>query len=180
MKLPVLVSLFILPFVASSQTKRHVQTDQYPPVEKVAKDFKTLLQRPNVDFRPSFKSFKADSVLIEKGFIYTEESEKVPVLIYKPVNSILKSFPVIICLHGTGGSKGDESFINLLYQFSKVGIMAVAIDARYHGERIPGGANKSQQYIEAITSAWKNSSRNKQQHPFYYDTVYDLWRLADI
>ncbi len=138
-----------------------------------------MLQRPAVDFRPSFQSFITDTVSIEKGFIYTEETEKVPVLIYKPVIPGLRSFPVVICLHGTGGSKEDESIKNLLYKFSKIGIIGVAIDARYHGERIQGGANKAEQYVEAITRAWKNSDANEQQHPFYYDTAYDLWRLAD-
>lgn len=179
MKLVLFIALLITPWTAFAQTKGVVQFNQYPSVEKVGSDFKTLLQRPAGDFRPSFQSFITDTVLIEKGFIYTEETEKVPVLIYKPVTPGLKSFPVVICLHGTGGSKEDESIKNMLYKFSKMGIMGVAIDARYHGERIQGGANKSEQYVEAITRAWKNSDAHKQQHPFYYDTVYDLWRLTD-
>ncbi|MBD0287911.1 MAG: prolyl oligopeptidase family serine peptidase [Flavisolibacter sp.] len=179
MKLILLIALFIAPCVASTQTKGVTQLNQYPSTEKVASDFRALLQRPAVDFRPSFQSFITDSVLIEKGFIYTEETEKVPILIYKPATHGATSFPVVICLHGTGGSKDDESIKNLLYQFSKIGIMGVAIDARYHGERIQGGADKSEQYVEAITRAWKNSDSNQQQHPFYYDTVYDLWKLTD-
>lgn len=176
------LSLFIFllfPFLAFPQTKESGLLNRYPPTEKVASDFKAMLQRPLVDFRPSFTSIKTDTVLIEKGFIYSEATEKVPVLIYKPVHSNLKSFPVVICLHGTGGSKEDASIKDLLYQFSKIGIMGVAIDARYHGERVAGGANKAQQYVEAVTRAWKNSDSNHQEHPFYYDTVYDLWRLTD-
>jgi len=179
MKLPLFISLFIFPFIASTQTKGVAQLNRYPPVEKVAIGFKNLLQRPVVDFRPSFQSITTDTVLIEKGFIYSEAAEKVPVLIYKPVHTGLKSFPVVICLHGTGGSKEDESIRSLLYQLTKIGIMGVAIDARYHGERIAGGANKSEQYVEAVISAWKNSDNKQQQHPFFYDTVYDLWRLTD-
>ena len=179
MKLAVFLSLFIFPFIASTQAKGVAQLNQYLPVEKVASDFRALLQRPLVDFKPSFKSITTDTVLIEKGFIYSEATKKVPVLIYKPVQSGLKSFPVVICLHGTGGNKEDESIRNLLYQFTKIGIMGVAIDARYHGERVAGGANKSQQYIEAITKIWKNTDSKNQQHPFFYDTVYDLWRLTD-
>jgi dienelactone hydrolase len=179
MKSAFFISLFIFRFVALTQVKGVAQLNQYPPIEKVASDFKAMLQRPSVDFRPSFQSTITDSVLIEKGFIYSKETEKVPVLIYKPVRTDLKSFPVVICLHGTGGSKEDESIKNLLYQFSKIGIMGVAIDARFHGERITGGANKSEQYVEAITRAWKNRDSKKQEHPFFYDTVYDLWRLTD-
>lgn len=179
MKLPLFISLLIFHFIVSTQQKGFAQLNQYPPVEKVASDFREMLQRPLVDFKPSFKSITTDTVLIEKGFIYSEATEKVPIIIYKPVSKASKSFPVVICLHGTGGSKDEESIRNLLYAFSKIGIMGVAIDARYHGERITGGANKSEQYVEAIVSAWKNSDSKQQQHPFFYDTVYDLWRLTD-
>jgi dienelactone hydrolase len=171
--------LALLPLLATSQPKGTAALHPYPPVEKVASDFRTMLQRPVVPFRPSFQSFATDTVVIEKGFIYTEETEKVPVLIYKPVTRGSASYPVVICLHGTGGSKEEESIKSLLYQFTKIGIMGVAIDARYHGERIKGGADKAQQYVEAVTKAWKNKDSTQQEHPFFYDTVYDLWRLTD-
>jgi dienelactone hydrolase len=178
MKLALFVALLVCPYFASTQAKPGAQFDQYPPVEKVATDFKALLQRPATDFKPLFETVATDTVIIEKGFIYSEATEKVPILIYKPVNKALKSFPVVICLHGTGGNKEDESIKQLLYKLTRTGIMGVAIDARYHGERIAGGANKSQQYVEAIIRAWKNAD-GKQEHPFLLDTVYDLWRLTD-
>jgi dienelactone hydrolase len=178
MKFLLLTSLLIAASVISAQT-RVSSNAGYPPVEKVAADFKKMLQRRVVDFKPSFQSFITDSVIIEKGVIYTEETEKMPVVIYKPVKAGLKSFPVVICLHGTGGSKDDESIKSFLYQLCRQGIMGVAIDARYHGERVQGGADKSVQYVEAITRAWENAASSQQQHPFYYDTVYDLWRLTD-
>lgn len=59
------------------------------------------------------------------------------------------------------------------------GFCIIFPDARFHGERIKGGANSSQEYIEAIIKAWKNSDAKNQNHPFLYDTVYDLWRLTD-
>lgn len=177
---PILRSLLSLKFllfvtvIAFSQ-----QANPYPPVEQVAQDFKALLQRPVVNFQPTFQSTKTDSILIEKGFIYAEESEKIPVLIYKPVNSKSKSFPVVICLHGTGGNKEQADIKNYLYKFSKLGIMAVSIDARYHGERVSGGADGAKQYNEAIIKAWQNTGQKLEKHPFYFDTVYDLWRLTD-
>ncbi len=178
MKPILLILLFLAPWMAFPQTKGGASIHPYPSAQKVAHDFRALLQRPAVAFRPSFQTVVTDSVVIERGFIYTEATEKVPVLIYKPPTHHATAFPVVICLHGTGGSKDDESIKGLLYQFSRAGMMGVAIDARYHGERIPGGANKSEQYVEAITRAWKNGG-GKHQHPFYYDTVYDLWRLTD-
>ena len=34
-------------------------------------------------------------------------------------------------------------------------------------------------YVEAIIKAWQNKDSTQQQHPFFFDTVYDLWRLVD-
>ena len=71
-----LICLFIL-----SISTIHGQMIQ---VDKVRNDFKSLLQRPAVTFNPSMQYTSTDSVLIEKGFFYSEETEKVPVLIFKP------------------------------------------------------------------------------------------------
>lgn len=177
MKAILLFFLFVLPLITPAQTKAPALF-KYPSAEKVAADFKSLLHRPAVDFNPKFQTTATDSVIIEKGFIYSEKTEKVPVLIYKPVDTRLKSFPVVICLHGTGGSKDDKDIRNLLYRLSKNGIMGVAIDARYHGERIAGGAHKSNEYVDAITKAWRDTDTKHQEHPFFWDTVYDLWRLT--
>lgn len=57
--------------------------------------------------------------------------------------------------------------------------MGVAIDARFHGERVPGGAHHSEEYNAAVTRAWENKNKATQTHPFFYDTTYDLWRLVD-
>ena len=145
-------------------------------VDKVRNDFKSLLQRPTVALSPSIQSTPTDSVLTEKGFFYSEATEKVPVLIFKPVSGGVKKLPVVICLHGTGGSK--DAMKNLLYRFSKSGFIAVSIDGRYYGEREKAvvGQNK---YVEAITKAWQNKDNDHQEHPFFYDTVYDLWKLVD-
>ena len=179
MKSAIFIPFFILPFIVLGQLNAPAPPTQYPPAEKVASDFRALLQRPVVDFKPSFQSSFADSIIIEKGFIYSEAAERIPVLIYKPVTPGIKSFPAVICLHGTGGSKEDGDIKNLLFQLTKIGIMGIAIDARYHGERIAGGAKGNQQYVEAITKAWRNTGNTHQQHPFFFDTVYDLWRLTD-
>ncbi|HTE12327.1 MAG TPA: acetylxylan esterase [Chitinophagaceae bacterium] len=148
------------------------------PVDKVRTDFKTLLQRPTTDPRPFFTSVATDSVLVEKGFFYSEATEKVPVLIYKPVGAAIKKWPVVICLHGTGGSKDNVDIKNLLYRFSKAGFMAVAIDGRHHGERANAGPGHNS-YVEAIITAWQNKDSTHQEHPFFFDTVYDLWKLVD-
>jgi hypothetical protein len=56
-------------------------------------------------------------------------------------------------------------------------MIGVAIDARYHGER-SGGAKGASAYVEAITRAWR-AKPEEMEHPFYYDTVWDLWRTVD-
>ncbi|EHQ28609.1 alpha/beta hydrolase family protein [Mucilaginibacter paludis] len=154
------------------------QTDQYPPAAQVATDFHRMLDRPKVNPRPHFKSIITDSAIVEKGSIYSEQDEQVPILIYKPLTKA-KNFPVVIVLHSTGGSKDGREIKNILYQLTRKGIMGVAIDARYHGARIPGGAHGSKEYVEAATQAWENTEPAKQPHPFLWDTAYDLWRLTD-
>jgi dienelactone hydrolase len=148
---------------------------QLLPVEKVSADFKTMLQRPSVDGVAVLEIKTTDSLVIEKGYFYSEPMEKVPVLIYKPA-SAEKTFPVVICLHGTGGNK--EGMKDLMLKLTKAGFMAVAIDARYHGERVSQAPGENK-YVEAIIRAWENKDPKKQQHPFFFDTVYDLWKLVD-
>lgn len=152
------------------------QQINYPPVDKVAVDFKKLLERPRVPLKPSFTITQTDSVIIEHGFIYSEKNERVPILIYKPVTGS-KSYPAVIFLHGTGGKKEDNK--KILYQLSKRGIIGVAIDARFHGERIVGGAHGSKEYVAAATAAWENKDKAHQTHPFLFDTAFDLWRVTD-
>ena len=149
---------------------------QILPVEQVRRDFKALLQRETVAANPSFQSFITDSVLMEKGFFYSEPTEKVPVLIYKPVSAGTKRLPVVICLHGTGGNK--DGMREYLYRFSKSGFMAVSIDGRYYGERTKAVAGQNK-YVDAIIKAWQSKDSAHQEHPFFFDTVYDLWILVD-
>ncbi|MDN3582032.1 alpha/beta hydrolase [Mucilaginibacter flavus] len=152
------------------------QQINYPPVDKVATDFKKLLERPRVPLNPSFEITKTDSVIIEHGFIYSQKNERVPILIYKPVTGA-KAYPAVIFLHGTGGRKEDNK--KFMYQLVKRGIMGVAIDARFHGERIPGGAHGSKEYVAAATAAWENKDKAHQTHPFLFDTAFDLWPVTD-
>ncbi len=155
------------------------QTTQYPPADQVARDFKALLSRPVRDFKPSFTTIRSDSIIVDKGSIYTEETEKMPVLIYKPVIKGQTKFPVVIFLHGTGGSKDEGDIKQLFTALAKKGIMGVAIDARYHGDRVAGGAHGSKEYTEAAYQAYKTNDKAHHAYPFLYDTSYDLWRLVD-
>jgi pimeloyl-ACP methyl ester carboxylesterase len=171
--------IFITCLVLFQANLLFAQTPQYPPVEQVAKDFKALLQKPVVDFKPQFTTIRTDSIQVDKGSIYTEETEKMPILIYKPVIAGQTKFPVVIFLHGTGGTKDQGDIKAIFTKLAKLGIMGVAIDARYHGERIAGGAHGSKEYTDAAYRAFKNTDPAHQEHPFLYDTAFDLWRLVD-
>src|SRR5947208_7714362 len=65
-----------------------------------------------------------------------------------------------------------------LVDLARRGIIGVAIDARYHGERA-GGARGAAAYNEAIVRAWRSKPPGPQEHPFYFDTVCDVWRTLD-
>lgn len=155
------------------------QATSYPPPAQVAQKFKALLQRSVVNARPEFSITHTDSIDIERGSIYTEADEKMPVLIYKPVIEGKSKFPVVIFLHGTGGTKDGADVRAVLIPLAKRGIMAVGIDARYHGERVPGGAHGSKEYVDAAYRAFKTNNPQQHAYPFLYDTSYDLLRLVD-
>ena len=78
-------------------------------------------------------------------------------LLVKPAKAEGK-LPAVIVLHGTGGNKDGQK--NWLTDLAKKGIIGVAIDARYHGERA-GGAKGAKAYNEAIVRAWKTKPGEK-------------------
>ncbi len=153
-----------------------------PPPEAVRAAFLKLLDRPRVLFNVKNEEAKRDedeNVVFERLSFASEkradgETERVPVLICRPEKA--KKLPAVIVLHGTGGSK--EGMRPWLLHLAKRGIMGVAIDARYHGERA-GGAKGAEAYNAAIVRAWKAKPEEKQEHPFYYDTCWDVWRTID-
>ena len=62
----------------------------------------------------------------------------------------------------------------LLRELAAEGFIGVAIDGRYHGERCSAGKG-SADYEKAIVQAF----RDQREHPFYFDTVWDVMRLID-
>lgn len=82
----------------------------------------------------------------------------------------------VIVLHGTGGTKeGQRPWLERL---ARKGFLAVALDARYHGARTAEGTG-SAAYNRAIVQAWRTRPGEPQEHPFYFDTVWDIWRTLD-
>lgn len=116
----------------------------------------------------------SDTPLIHEHFTYaSEKGQTVPGILRKP-RSLSGRAAVVILLHGTGGSKDDARIARLSEQLVGHGLIAVAIDGRYHGERAAPGA-RSAEYVNAMLRAY----RTRKEHPFLYDTVWDVLRLID-
>jgi len=101
--------------------------------------------------------------------------ERVPILIVRPEDTSQRR-PLVISFTARVGNK--ESQHAWLVRVARLGMIGLAIDARYHGERA-GGAQGAAAYVAAITAAWKTKPGEPQEHPFYFDTVWDLWRVLD-
>jgi len=149
-----------------------------PPAEAKAA-FLKLLDRPKVKLDVETNIPKPREGFIEESLSFaSEKGQRVPVLVMRPndTRNLPGRCPTVILLHGTGGSK--ESMRSWMDEFAKLGFVAVAIDARYHGDRA-GGKKGSEAYAAAITKAWQTPAGMPHEHPWFYDTCWDLWRLLD-
>jgi dienelactone hydrolase len=135
-------------------------------------DFLKIIDHPRVALAPQVGPMSGANDLEQFHFSFASDaSDRVPGILLKSKNfSGLR--PVVIVMHGTGGRKEDE--LPLLRRLAEKGFVAVAIDGRYHGERALEGKG-SASYQKAIVRAWNGSG----EHPFFYDTVWDIMRLVD-
>jgi dienelactone hydrolase len=135
-------------------------------------EFLKLIDRPRAPLAPELKEMGESDGLAQTHFTFAADAEqRVPGILVKQAKSAGRR-PVVIALHGTGGSK--ESQLVLLKELAGLGFIGVAIDGRYHGERAKSGRG-SADYNEAILRAY----RTGREHPFLYDTVWDVLRLID-
>jgi dienelactone hydrolase len=151
--------------------------------EQAKSAFLKLLDRPKIqaDVKEDAKETEKNGLIYKHWSFASEKKadgtmERVPVLTVSPAGKTGK-LPIMIALHGTGGNK--EGMTSWLEDFARQGVVGVAIDARYHGSR-SGGEKGAAAYVAAITRAWKTSDGKPSEHPFYYDTCWDLWRLIDV
>ena len=155
----------------------------YPAPAQVKAAFLKLLDRPKVE--PDIKSDGgkklADDFVLEHLTFASQKkadgtTELVPMLILKPAQAKGK-LPAVLVLHGTGGNMAGQ--IPIMKELAKQGIIGVAIDARYHGER-SGGARERRRTTRPSCRAWQTKPGEPMEHPFYYDTVWDIWRTLDV
>jgi dienelactone hydrolase len=129
--------------------------------------FLKLIDRPRVDLAAKESDSTETGGVVKIKFSYASQADqRVPGILLK--NSSEGRHPAVIVCHGTGGMK--ESEVSYLKKFAAKGFVAVAIDGRYHGER-----GNPIEYNNAIARAFEKGG----EHPFYYDTVWDLMRLVD-
>lgn len=136
--------------------------------------FLKLIDRPRVDPKVDVGDpVEADGLKTSTFSYASEADERVPGIVIYPANAGVK-LPCVIVMHGTGGNKEGEK--GLLKKLALKGCLAIAIDARFHGERakpLPG----LEKYNQAIVSKFKGETKT---FPFYWDTAYDVMRLIDI
>src|SRR5262245_9957739 len=134
--------------------------------------FLQLIDRPRAGLMPGQNKQREVNGIEHWHFTYaTDEAQRVPGVLTKAANVSGKR-PVVVALHGTGGSK--EELLELLQLLAQRGFIGVAIDARYHGERSNGGDGYFT-YTDAILRTY----RTGKEHPFLYDTVWDVLRPLD-
>jgi dienelactone hydrolase len=136
--------------------------------------FLAVIERPHVAAKPELAELPpVDGLRKQHLWFQSDATERVPgYLLFPDPKAFRGKRPVIIALHGTGGTKDNMS--NILSKAARAGFIGVAIDGRFHGERTQAGSGEAE-YDAAIARAFKTG----QGHPFYYDTVWDVMRLID-
>jgi cephalosporin-C deacetylase-like acetyl esterase len=113
-------------------------------------DFLKLIKHPRVPLDARIEQLPSTNGLEQFHFSFAADAEqRVPGVLVKAENSKGRR-PVVIALHGTGGSK--QNLLSLCRKLAGEGFIAVAIDGRYHGERTKAGKG-SAEYEDAIVRA---------------------------
>lgn len=136
-----------------------------------------LVDRPRVELAPQLREIEA-----AKGFrkfhftIAADAEQRIPGHLLKSSDTRFRGKrPAVIVLHGTGGTKEGNQVVEIARRLATVGFVAITIDGRHHGERTREGSGVAE-YYEAIAQAW----RTGKEHPFYYDTAWDVTRVVDF
>lgn len=134
--------------------------------------FLKIIDRPVVPLAPQVEAMPAAGGTLKYHFTFAADAEqRVPGLLLKPAAATGRR-PVVIVLHGIGGTK--EGTLDYVTKLVNAGFIGVSIDGRYHGERTTAKSGASE-YNAAIVRAWQTG----KEHPFYYDTAWDVMRLID-
>ena len=136
--------------------------------------FLKVIDRTRVPLAPEERAVQAEDGFIQLHITFAADAgSRVTMLLVKSAGATGRQ-PAVIYLHGTGGNKDQQ--LNRLKVLARLGFVATAIDARYHGERttaVPGPAKSA--YSNAILRAYQSGG----EHPFFFDTVWDVMRTVD-
>jgi dienelactone hydrolase len=134
-------------------------------------DFLRVVEHPRVALAPQVEPIPNTNGLAQFHFSFMSDArDRVPGILFEQKNSPGRH-PVVIAMHGTGGSTANMAA--LCRKLAERGFIAVAIDGRYHGERKSARGNAD--YHAAIVRAYRGGGG----HPLYFDTVWDVMRLVD-
>jgi dienelactone hydrolase len=113
-----------------------------------------------------------NGIIQERWDVEVEDGPQglVPLLLAKQAGVVQNKLPVVMFLHGTGGSK--ETFQPQLAEYARAGYLALALDTRYHGERRQSGLGE---YHRALVRAWESG----EEMPFIFDSTFDIVRVID-
>jgi dienelactone hydrolase len=148
-------------------------------------EFLAMIDRPRVSLEARVEHYPSTNpadAAIEHFSYATDARQRVPGIQLFPPKPPKGRMPAVIVLHGTGGTK--ESELPLLRELANAGFLAVAIDAPHHGERTQAKKGAAE-YNQAIFRTWQENGGGSttspalSEHPFYYDTVWDVMRLVD-
>ncbi len=144
------------------------------PLAETRAKFLKVIDRPRVPLAPDVRALPPDGRrLIQEHITFgADAKERVTAILVKPL-VVAGPRPVVIQLHGTGGNK--EQLLPRLTTLANRGFIGIAIDGRYHGERGSQAEGVASPYGNAIFKAFQTGD----EHPFFYDTVWDVMRLID-
>src|SRR5947199_1829088 len=160
-----LFSLILMAYPCSYAQSKPDST--LPDAAAIRARFLKIIDRSLLPLDPQLRPSGTARRLTATHFTFAADAEeRVPGIVIRSEKSAGRR-PAVIALHGTGDSK--EGMLDVASALAARGFLAVAIDGRYHGERTKTG------YDDAIFRAYKTG----KEHPFYYDTVWDVMRLID-
>jgi hypothetical protein len=114
---------------------------------------------------PPSKEGNKDGLLIEHVSILTEVGERCPLLLVREASRAGQPLRPVFIMHGTNQSKSSLLDNGFLQRIARMGLLAVGLDSRHHGDRSspddkaafgggtpsPGGA-----YWPALVRAWRS------------------------
>jgi dienelactone hydrolase len=136
------------------------------PGSRLLSEFLRSFERPRVPLAPRLESSEVKGGLLrEKWTVASEAGVRVPLLLVRAEGQPARR-AAVTCLHGLGGRK--EGLLSYLESFAKRGMVGVALDARYHGDRAGD-----------VQAAMAEAYRSGKEHPYLWDTAWDTWRVLD-